>query len=127
MGCRDVSLLDEAGSPDRPQALAGGDESDPEAAESEVAMARGYPWRLGTFRLAPAGLREAVLRVQWMKPYELQRIIATPSDTGTHWHKTPMLVTVARWRLGQGCTPEQWHTLVAAIGTCRKGPERALD
>ena len=72
-----------------------------------------YPWRHGTFRMAPAGLRESVLRVQCMDLTELRRMVSYPESTT---ERTPMLTTVAQWRLGQGCTRAQWNELVNRVG-----------
>lgn len=77
------------------------------------------PWATGHFRWAPAGLREAVLRIELMAPSEVE-------TASTAW-KATLQKSVARWKLGHECSLEQWAALVAAVNgkyTCIGGTPR---
>lgn len=70
------------------------------------------PWRQAQIAIPPSGLREAVLRMQY--------VLTHPTKAGPKYlQHTPVNDGIERcvrkWARGDGATPEQWAELVALV------------
>jgi hypothetical protein len=63
------------------------------------------PWGITNIIVPPSGLRDCVLRIEYIGHADVTEIAGRQGTT--------MLQTVARWRL---CDPERWAELVKVMG-----------
>lgn len=76
------------------------------------------PWRQGQMNLPPAGLREAVLRTQYL--IDIGQVEALG-----HQSRCAIENAVRRWAVGDGCTPAEWAELVKLVGGAALGAPRS--
>ena len=67
-----------------------------------------FHWKNSGFKIPPAGMREAILRVSYMSSFSRRQTASQKGFTS--------MKLAAEWSLGIGCTKEQWFELLEVCG-----------
>ena len=83
-------------------------------------MREPYPWNLGTLRQPASGLRDTVLRVQYLHLSDCRRLLAIPLVRS---RQSEAILNCCEWRLRR---PTLWDELLVVLGIAhrRQAPQK---